>query len=173
MTPLLRLATDADLDAIQAIYDDEVLHGVATFDTAVTTRERWVAWLAAHVSARHPATVAEVDGAVAGWASLSPWSPRAAYDRTAEVSVYIHRDHRGRGVGRILLSDLVERARVERLGMLIARVESSGVASLRLHHSVGFVTVGRFEAIGEKFGRLLDVDLLQLVLTRDLVLSSA
>jgi phosphinothricin acetyltransferase len=159
---LIRPATPADLQAIVDIYNDEVLHGVATFDTEPWTATGQAAWLAEHTTGRHPLLVAEVTGCVIGWASLSAWSSRCAYARAAEVSIYVHRDERGRGVGRALLAELIARGRAGGLGVLLARIEASGAASLRLHRTVGFRSIGTMRRVGEKFGRVLDVELLEL-----------
>lgn len=160
---LIRLALDDDLPAIADIYNDEVEHSAATFDTEPVDLEERRAWLAAHDPVRHPVVVAEVDGDVVGWASLSSWSQRCAYARAAEVSVYVHRDHRGRGLGKKLLIDLIERARAADLGVLLARISSGGgPASLRLHTSLGFQRIGTMRRVGEKLGKILDVELLDL-----------
>ena len=160
---LVRRAEARDLAGIFAIYDDEILHGTATFDTEPVPEERQILWLAAHQSERHPAIVAEEDSSIVlGWASLSPWSDRCAYARAAEVSVYVHRDYRGRGVGRALLTDLVRRGRSAGLGVLLARITSESEASVDLHRALGFTTIGTMRRVGEKFGRILDVALMDL-----------
>jgi len=100
MAVVIRAATPADLPAIVAIYNHEVLHGVATFDTEPWSVEEQTGWLAAHQSASHPCLVAEEAGTVVGWGTLSPWSSRCAYARAVEDSVYVHHAHRGRGIGR-------------------------------------------------------------------------
>jgi phosphinothricin acetyltransferase len=109
--------------------------------------------------------VAEVAGAVAGWSSLSRWSDRRAYDDTAETSFYVGAAYRGRGIGRRLKEATIDEAR--RLGFhtLIARVAEGSDASLHLNESVGFVHVGTLRQVGRKFGRLLDVHILQILLT--------
>lgn len=151
-----------DLEAIFAIYNQEVLHGTATFDTVPREPERDEGWLTERDLRRHPVLVAEANGAVVGWASLAPWSPRPAYERTAEVSVYVHPAHRRSGVGRALLSALTERARAAGLGVLVARIAESDPASVALHRSLGFRGFGVQRRCGEKFGRLLDVELMDL-----------
>jgi phosphinothricin acetyltransferase len=163
-TPRIRLAADGDAAAIAGIYNHEVATGTATFDTVEVTAAERQAWLAAHRgAARHPVVVAEAaDGAVVGWASLSAWSERCAYARAAEVSVYVHRDARGLGVGRALLDDLIARGRAAGLGVLLARIVAGGTASLRLHSRAGFRPIGTMRRVGEKFGRILDVELLEL-----------
>ncbi len=164
----LRLARPGDLRAIADIYNHEVLHATSTFDTEPVTVAERGRWLADHEPARHPVIVAAEDpgAAVVAFASLSAWSRRRAYARTAEVSVYVHRRARGRGLGRALLADLIDRARAAGHAVLLARICSEGQASLRLHESLGFVPVGTMHRVGEKFGRVLDVELCELLLER-------
>jgi phosphinothricin acetyltransferase len=159
---VIRLATADDLPAIVAIYNHEVVSGVATFDTEPWELATRATWLASHDPVRHPVTVLAEAGRVLGWASLSEWSTRCAYARAAEISVYVHHEHRGRGLGRALLADLIARGGAAGLGVLLARIEASGAASLRLHRSVGFHDIGIMRRVGEKFGRILDVALLEL-----------
>ncbi|MDD9970281.1 MAG: amino acid racemase [Myxococcales bacterium] len=156
----IRTAETSDVAAIVDIYNYEVSHATTTFATELDTSEARKTWLANHRDAELPVTVAESEGEVIGWACLSSWSERGAYRRSAEVSVYIHRTHRGRGLGRALLSDLVERARRQGFGVLLARIcAADGPMSERLHRSLGFSHVGTMRRVGEKFGRLLDVEL--------------
>ncbi len=158
----IRDARTSDLPGIFAIYDHEVREGTATFDTEIKTPEQRIEWLAAHQTARYPALVAIVNGEVAGWATLSPWSPRRAYDRTAEDSVYIHHDHHRRGLGRALMNELIARAARHGIHVILARTCEESTASIALHDSLGFVNVGTMRRVGTKFGRLLDVRILQL-----------
>jgi len=159
---VIRLAEAADLEAIVDIYNHEVRTGVATFDTEPWTVAGQGEWLRSHDAVCHPVTVAEDGGAVTGWASLSAWSSRCAYARAAEVSLYVHAERRGRGIGRALLSDLIARARQAGLAVLLARIESSGEVSIGLHRALGFASIGTMRRVGEKFGRILDVELLDL-----------
>lgn len=163
---IVRDAREGDLQAINAIYDHEVATGIATFDTEPMSLERRRAWLASHQAAAHPAIVAAAGAQVLGWASLSPWSDRCAYARAAEVSVYIDPAHRRRGVGRALLAELIRRGRQAGLGVLLARIaaEATGdpAPSLALHEGLGFRRLGTMRRVGEKFGRILDVELLDL-----------
>ncbi|MCC7541515.1 MAG: GNAT family N-acetyltransferase [Deltaproteobacteria bacterium] len=158
----IRRATEADLEAIHAIYDEEVRHGTATFDTTTRSPEERVAWLAHHDPVRHPVLVEEHDGVVRGWASLSRWSERCAYDRMAEVSLYVHADHRGKGIGRALLRALIDHGRASGLKVLLARIVTDNPASVRLHENAGFRRCGLLRRSGEKLGRVLDVALLDL-----------
>lgn len=160
----IRPATIDDLAAITAIYNHEVEHSTATFDTSPMTPGEQSVWLEQHSSDRRPVLVAEDGNTVAGWASASDWSDRCAYKRAAEVSVYVHTDYRGRGVGRALLDALVATTRSAGVGVLLARICTESVPSIRLHGSLGFKSVGTMRRVGEKFGRILDVELMDLQL---------
>ncbi|HYE02120.1 MAG TPA: RdgB/HAM1 family non-canonical purine NTP pyrophosphatase [Phycisphaerales bacterium] len=162
----VRAATPADLDGIFAIYDREVLHGTSTFETEPKTPAQRTAWLTEHDPGRYPVLVAETQGRVAGWARLQPWSTRCAYARAAENSVYVHPDFRGRGTGRLLMGELIRGAPAAGVWVILARVVEGNPASLRLHEALGFETIGVMRRVGEKFGRVLDVRLLDLHLDK-------
>lgn len=157
----IRDARESDLPAIFEIYDHEVLHGTATFDTQPKASAQRREWFDSSPRERYRVLVAEAGGRVVGWARLYPWSPRRAYDRTAEDAVYIHPDQRGQGIGRVLLAALLEHARQAGLGTIVARIADGNPASLALHARQGFEPVGVMRRVGEKFGRILDVHLLQ------------
>jgi phosphinothricin acetyltransferase len=161
---LIRDATAGDVPAILEIYNEQVLHGTATFDTEPRVAGRDDGWLTERDARRHPVVVAEADDAVVGWASLSPWSDRGAYARTAEGSVYVHVEHRGKGIGKLLLSSLVARAHEVGLGVIVARIAEGNPVSVRLFESFGFGHIGTQRRCGEKFGRVLDVELMDLQL---------
>jgi L-amino acid N-acyltransferase len=157
---ILRSAALSDAPAIAAIYNEAILTTTATFDTETKSVEDRIQWLAAH-DERHPVLVAEVDGQVVGYASLSRWSERRAYDETAETSFYVKSEVRGQGVGRQLKQAILDEAR--RLGYhsVIARVAQGSEESLHLNLSMGFVLVGTLKEVGWKFGKRLDVHVLQ------------
>ncbi|MFZ0892557.1 MAG: N-acetyltransferase family protein [Thermoplasmata archaeon] len=161
--PRIRAALTMDAGAIATIYNEAVRTTTATFDTEPRSIEGQRAWLAHHDS-QHPVLVAEVDGEVIGWAGLSPWSERRAYAATSEISVYVASPWRGRGIGRQLVTEI--RARAVALGIhtILARIAEGNPASRQLHVSAGFTTVGVMREVGLKFGRLLDVELMQLML---------
>ena len=151
-----------DLPGVFAIYNEHVLHGIATFETEPYEPGRDDGWLTARDPSLYPVLVAEEDGELAGWAGLSQWSSRQAYARTAEASVYVDPAHQGKGIGRRLMEELVERGRQGGLGVLIGRVAEGNPASIALLESVGFRRFGTQRRCGEKFGRILDVELLDL-----------
>jgi phosphinothricin acetyltransferase len=159
----IRDATAADLDAIFAIYDRVVLHGTATFETVVRTPRERAEWFAAHDRSLYPVVVADEGGRIGGWARLYPWSPRPAYIRTAENAVYVDEAHRGRGLGRALMEELIRRARASGvIKNIVARVVVGNPASAGLHRALGYQTIGVMRRVGEKFGRVLDVELMDL-----------
>ena len=159
----VRRAGHADLPAILAIYNHEVLVSTATYDTVPRTEADHRKWFAIH-GPEHPILVAESAGTVVGWASLSPWSDRAAYSRTVEVSVYVSAEHRRKGVGRLLLAALIEAGRSHGHHALLARISADNVASVRLHAELGFAVVGTMLEVGVKFDRMLDVCIMELLI---------
>ncbi|HLN51672.1 MAG TPA: GNAT family N-acetyltransferase [Thermoplasmata archaeon] len=159
----IRPARIQDAKAIAAIYNEAVRLTTATFDTEPRSLADQVSWLERH-DAKYPVLVAELEGAVAGWAALSPWSERCAYAGTAELSIYIGETWRNRGIGRTLLKELIAVGRFLGLHSILARVAEGNPVSQRLHRSEGFATVGIMREVGYKFGRFLDVELMQLIL---------
>jgi L-amino acid N-acyltransferase YncA len=158
----IRPARADDLGAITEIYNEAVLTSVATFDTEPKSLDDRRAWFAAHGPC-HPVLVAEREGAVLGWASLSRWSERPAYAETVEVSVYVAAPHRGRGVGRRLLEAVLDRGRRAGLHAVIAQIAAENAVSIHLHEAFGFERVGLLREVGRKFGRLLDVLIMEKV----------
>ena len=162
-TPLLRLATPIDLAAINAIYNHYVQHSTCTYQTQPETEAARLAWFQRH-GPKHPVTVVELDGQIAGWGSLSPYHPREAYAATVENSVYIKADLHRRGLGRTVLEDLIRRAREFGHHTIIAGIDAEQTASIVLHQRCGFTEAGRLKQAGFKFGRWLDIVYLQLML---------
>lgn len=147
----------ADWPAVAAIFAEGIATGHATFETAVP---RWEDWDAAHLAEHR--LVAELDGEVAGWIAVVPYSRRAVYRGVGEESVYVAERARGRGVGRALLEALVESARAGGLWTLQAGIFPENGPSLALHRSLGFREVGVRERLGRLDGAWRDVVLLEL-----------
>ena len=168
----IRPAQIADLDAITEIYNEAIQTTTATFDTEPKTRDEQLAWLEAH-GPKYPILVADLDGRVVGWACLSRWSGRCAYSETAETTFYVTEEHRRKGIGRKLKTSIVEEGR--RLGFhtLIARVAEGSQSSLHMNESFGFKYVGVMKEVGRKFGKLLDVHILQKIFESDTEHTSA
>ena len=160
---VVRLATLDDAEAIQRIYNHEVEHTTHTFDLVPRTLEDQQAWLQDRSGALG-VLVAEIDGQVVGFSSLSEYRPRAAYRTSVESSVYVNETVRGRGVGRRLLHDLVDLAKASGFHTMVARIAGGHEASIKLHAAVGFATVGTEREVGRKFGNWLDVVVMQRML---------
>ena len=160
--PTVRAARADDAEAIRAIYNEAVANSTATMDTEPRTPAQQAAWMAAHDGSRHPALVAvDTEGAVVGYASLSAYNPKPGYRTTAETSIYVHCDHRGRGVGRTLLEALVGEAERHGFCSLVALITADNAVSLRLHERQGFVSAGTLARVARKFDRWIDVMFLQ------------
>lgn len=159
----IRLATAGDLEPINEIYNHYVHQSTCTYQEESESMASRSAWLERHGPA-HPVTVAEVDGTVVGWGSLSPFHARSAYRFTVENSVYVHRGWHRRGIGGLLLEDLIARARVIGHRTIIAGIDSSQEASVALHARLGFEKVAHLRDVGYKFDRWLDVVYMQLML---------
>lgn len=166
-TPLdeiaIRDATPDDAHALVRIYNREVLETTATLDAEPRSLEDQGRWLDER-SGGHAVVVAEVDGIVAGFASLSSFKTRAAYRPTVENSVYVDPAFQRRGLGRLLMQEIIERARIHGFHSVIARIAEGNPASIALHEAFGYRVVGVEREVGRKFGRWLDVTEMQLML---------
>lgn len=163
---IVRRATVNDLAAITEIYNDAVLSTVATFDTTPKSLKEQKVWFASHGS-KYPIVIGELDGITVGWASLSPYSDRCAYSDTAEVSVYVAKNHRRKGFGRKILEELIKLGRAAGLHVIIARIAEGNEKSIHLFEKMGFTHVGVLREVGRKFGRLLDVYMMQKIFIDD------
>lgn len=160
----VRLARSIDAEAIRSIYNAEVTGSTATFDLVPRTPEEQLAWMAEH-RGLYPAIVAvDDDGKVLGFGSLSEYKNRPSYATTVEDSVYVDASHRGLGVGRALLAELVALATQHGFHSVIARIGGGNSASIALHQACGFTLVGVEREVGRKFNRWLDVTVLQRLL---------
>ena len=157
----VRPAHPRDLKAIADIYNQAVLTSTASFDTTPRTAAQQRVWFAGH-GARHPVLVAEEQGkTVVGWASLSQWAEHGAYEATAEASVYVEQAHRRQGIGRSLLAAVLTEGERSGTHAVIARIAQGNEVSIHLFETMGFEHIGLMREVGWKFGRLLDVVLMQ------------
>ena len=158
----LRLATAADAEAINVIYNHYVRTSAATFQVAEETLAERGEELRTR-PANQPMTVLEIEGEVVGWGALSPYHSRCAYGETAELSVYVRHDCHRRGHGRTIVQDLLERARSLGYYTLVAVSCEESAGSIRLLESLGMKKAGRLRQVGRKFGCRFDVIFLQLI----------
>jgi L-amino acid N-acyltransferase YncA len=160
---VIRGATAADLKAINDIYNYYVIHSTCTYQEqpeSLANRKKWFE----HHGPNHPVIVAELEGTVVGWGSLSAYHARSAYRRTVENSVYVHHDYHRRGIGSQLLKELIDQARRLRHHAIIAGIDAEQAGSVAIHKAFGFEKVGQFRQVGFKFGKWLDVVYMELLL---------
>ena len=156
----IRPAIDKDQPAIMEIYNEAVEHTTATFDTEKRSLERQLEWLHNHKN-NHPVIAGEENGIIKGWASLSPWSERKAYDGTVEVSVYVHRDHRGKGIGKKLLEIITHEGKRVNNHTILSRISAGNKSSIHIHEVLGYTHIGIMKEVGMKFGNYIDVHMMQ------------
>ncbi len=161
--PIIRDATEADAQALLAIYNHEVMTGTATLDLEPRTLEGQIEWIRRHQGAT-PVVVAVIDDEVVGFASLSQFKERAAYRTTVENSIYVAEGQQGKGIGNLLMTEILERARSHGFHSVIARIAGDNPGSVAVHMRHGYELVGVERQVGRKFGQWLDVTELQLLL---------
>ncbi|MGZ3755275.1 MAG: N-acetyltransferase family protein [Mucilaginibacter sp.] len=165
ISTIIRNATENDLPAILDIYNDVILTTTSVYSEQPHTMEMRLAWFNERTTAGFPVIVAELDGVITGFGSYGHFRVWPCYRFTAEHSVYVHRDFRGRGISKILLKELIGLAKAAGLHALIAGVDSDNAVSLKLHLAFGFQQVALFKEVSFKFGRWLDLLFLELLLT--------
>lgn len=156
---IIRKAEMKDLQELLDIYNYEVVNGVATLDLEPKSLEEWKVWFDAHNIENHPLFVAEVDGKVAGYTSLSSYREKEAYRTTVELSVYVGPDYRRQGVATALMAYILEEARKdETIHTVVSVITSGNEASTKLHEKFGFQFCGMIPEVGMKFGQYLNID---------------
>jgi L-amino acid N-acyltransferase YncA len=159
---IIRDTVEADLPAIQAIYEQAVLHGLATFEEVPPTVAEMSSRLAGIRDLDLPFLTAELDGTVVGYSYARPYRPRPAYRHTVEDSVYVAEGMQGRGVGRALLAGLIERCEEGDWRQMIAVIgDINNAGSIALHRNLDFRETGTLEAVGFKLGQWVDTVLMQ------------
>lgn len=164
MSVSVRPARAGDVPAILAIYNASVATSTASWDLAPQSLADRQSWFERRARLGQAVLVAEEDGRVLGWGSWGTFREKAGYDRTMEHTLYVAEDARGRGLGRLLLGAIVDTARAAGVHVLVGVLSHENEVSQRLHESFGFREVGRLPQAGAKFGRWLDMVILQLTL---------
>src|SRR4029079_9818588 len=169
MNPAIRLATVADVPAINDIYNYYVHRSTCTYQLEPEPIEGRRAWFETHAPDKYPVTIGEIageknDAEIVAWGSLSKFRERAAYAPSVEASVYVRHDMHRRRIGKALLQDLIQRAKTIGFHTLIGGVSADQTASLALQESLGFQRIAPFKEVGYKCGQRLDVIFLQLML---------
>lgn len=160
----IRIAQEGDVPYLLDIYNYEVLHGEATFDINPRTLSERLDWYYAHNVGNHPLIVAVEDGHAVGYACLSPYRVKEAYAATVELSVYVHKDYRKRGIARKLMLHILSMAREDnRIHTVISVITGGNQASVHLHEELGFLHCGTIKEVGVKFGKYLDIENYQMM----------
>lgn len=162
MSNFIRKARLADLPQLQAIYNDAVLHSTATFDLSPRDDADRLAWFQAH-QGKYLLLVYETDGVIAGYASLSRYRERPAFDGAVELSIYLHPDFRGQHIGHALMQKILAFAEQRPdIDTVISLITSENALSIHLHEAFGFSLCGVIRHCGRKFGRCLDLSIYQI-----------
>ena len=160
---VIRGAVPEDAAAICRIYNQGIEDRIATLETELRTPRERRQWLVSR-GPRHPVIVAEVDGRVVGWGSLNVYNPRKAYDFVADFSIYVERDWRGKGVGNVILSRLIELARERGFHKLVLSAFPDNAAGMALYRRFGFREVGIFKEQGQLNGKWVDTIVMEKLL---------
>lgn len=152
-----------DLDQITQLYNWAITQTSATFDTEVKSVDKLISWFHEH-KGKHPLFVAKEGNKVLGWGSLSKWSDRKAYDGTAELSIYINPTFHSQGIGKMIMKELIKEAKIQKLITIVSRITSESEKSIGLHKAFNFEMIGTMKSCGVKFGKVLDVHLMQLII---------
>ena len=164
MSMIARAARERDVPAIAEILNEAIVNSLATWMHRPFSLEDRHEWFLARQREKFPVLVADIDGAVAGYASFGPFRAYDGYARTVEHSVYIHKDFRRRGLGRALMAPLLEAARARGDHVMVGAIGLPNDASVALHAQLGFVEVGRMPEVGWKFDGWRDLLLMQKIL---------
>jgi len=169
---MIRNASIDDSAAISDIYNHYVLNTIVTFEEETVSPIQMVKRLL-DVQSRHPWLVYELEGKVVGYAYANAWKPRSAYRHTVESSMYLDPEYTGRGIGKILYSELIKRLEALNIHCMIGGIALPNEISIRLHESMGFKKTGQLTEVGMKFGKWIDVGYWNLLLATRQVHESA
>jgi L-amino acid N-acyltransferase len=161
---LIREAVKEDLPQMLDIYNDVILHTTAVYNYDPHTLEMRIEWFQIKQQQGFPVFVAEEEGVIVGFSSIGPFRAWQAYKYTVENSVYVKADCRGKGIGKKLMTPLIESAKKLGLHAIVAGIDATNEVSIMIHKQFGFVEVAHFKEVGYKFNRWLDLKFLELIL---------
>jgi L-amino acid N-acyltransferase YncA len=160
----VRNAQSRDIPAILNIVNQAILHTTAIYDYDARTLQQQLQWFEEKQNAGHPVIVAVADGAVVGFGTYGVFRIKVAYKYTIEHSVYVAEGFVGRGIGKLLLQSLIDRARAEGYHTMIGCIDAENSGSITFHEKFGFTRSGEIMQVGYKFDRWLDLVIMQLIL---------
>lgn len=156
---LIRKAEEKDLQQLTDIYNYEIQNGTATFDTTTKSTSERKVWFDEHNIKNHPLIVAEIDGVVLGYASLSTFNPKEAYAQSVELSVYIDKESRGMHIGAQLMKEIINIAKNDPITKtIVSIITSDNEKSILMHKKFGFSFCGRISNVAVKFDKSLSID---------------
>ena len=160
----VRTADIEDVPGMLAIYNDIILTTTAVWHSEPHTLQMRQEWFTSKKEQGHPVFVAMIGTDLAGFSTFGPFRPWHGYRFTVENSVYVAADHRGKGISKLLMPPLIEAAKKLNLHAIVAGIEATNIASIKLHTMFGFEEVAHFKQVGFKFDRWLDLKFLELVI---------
>ena len=170
--PLINNASRGDLPRILAIYNEVIRNSTAVYSEEEFTAVRGETWFDAKAAHGFPLVVARDASGITGFGTFGEFRAWPCYRHSVEHSVHVREDRRGQGIGRALVTELLARAAAMRKHVMIAGIDADNAASIGLHHSLGFTSVGHFHEVGFKFGRWLDLTFMQCILPPTLAVSA-
>lgn len=156
----IRDASVKEIKTITEIYNEAIVNTNATFDIKEKTINEMREWFKNHES-KNPVVVAERYEKVVGWAALSKYDSKKAYSNTAELSLYVLEKYQDKGIGKKLMKEILKKGKKSGIHAVLARITAGNDASIHLHEEFGFEKVGTLKEVGEKFGKILDVHILE------------
>lgn len=160
----VRPAMREDVPSIRAIYNDAIINTTAVYSYEPVTLEYQLRWFENKQQQNFPVFVAEGAAGVVGFSSYGSFRAWPAYSHTVENSVYVNSHHQGQGIGKLLISPLIEAAVAQKIHAIVAGIDATNIASIRLHNHFGFLQVAHFKEVGFKFNRWLDLVFMELLL---------
>ena len=161
---VIQCSAKAHAPAVLDILNEAIAHSTALYEYQPRTPQNMRAWFTEKKAGRFPVIGMEQAGVLLGFATYGAFRARAAYKYTVEHSVYVHKDHRGRGIGLALMQELIALARQQQYHLLVGGIDVSNATSVRLHERLGFTHAGTIRQAAFKFGRWLDLGFYQLIL---------
>ena len=161
---LIRDANESDLPVILNIYNDVIVNTTAVYSEKPHTLQMRKDWYLDRINNGFPVFVADINGDIAGFCSFGHFRAWPCYRFTAELSLYVDGNYRGKGISKIMLQALIDRAQEMNIHALLAGISADNQISINLHRSFGFAEVAHFKEVGYKFGRWLDLKFLELIL---------
>ncbi|WEG14570.1 GNAT family N-acetyltransferase [Pullulanibacillus sp. KACC 23026] len=159
---MLRDATESDVPEILEIYNDAIIHTTAVYTYEPETLENRLDWFRDRRENSYPVVVLEDGGKIRGFATYGAFRPKPAYKYSIEHSVYVHKEYRGKGAGKLLMREVIKRAEASGYATLIAAIDATNQESIALHQKLGFYHSGTIRRAGFKFGKWLDLAYYQL-----------